>query len=197
MPTTTYEIRWFVRELPFAPDRVFGIDEQPEERTDWYAPAGDSGTGTKLREGRLETKLRTDIVEHVDVSGCRGVMERWQKWSVVLVEEGPGEQLLLGNGWIPIHKRRWLQVWSTENNTLTIVKERVGQGALFELTELNAPDGTWWTVGFEAFGPEGTRRESLERVMAHVLEELPAHRSLGERESMGYPAWLMVIAATG
>ena len=191
MPITTYEIRWFVRELPFAPDTVFGRETVPEERTDWYAPAGDPGTGTKLREGRLETKLRTDIIEHVDVAGCRGVMERWQKWSVVLAEEGPGEDLLLGTGWIPIRKRRWLQVWSTEHEELLIVNERIGEGALFELTELDTPDGTWWTVGLEAFGPEGTRRPSLERVMSHVLGHLPAHRSLGEPESMGYPSWLI------
>jgi hypothetical protein len=191
MPVTTYETRWFIREQPFLVESVFGPDLEPDVRVDWYAPPGHRGTGTKLREARLETKLLTDIIETVDHAGCEGVMERWQKWSEPLNEAGPDESLLQQNGWIAVSKRRWLQVWSTDTDSLHTVQSRVGMGALFELTELQIHGESWWTVGFEAFGPEGTRRISLERVMTYVLEHLPAHCRLGRADSMGYPAWLL------
>ncbi|MDE2995614.1 MAG: hypothetical protein OXT73_02575 [Bacteroidota bacterium] len=191
MPVTTYELRWFIREKPFLIDKVFGVGSEPDERVDWYAPPAHKGTGTKLREGRLETKLRTDSVEEVHVAGCHGTMERWQKWSASLAESMPDDALLAANGWIAVRKRRWLQIWSTEAAELAIVDGRAGQGALFELTELEVSSVTSWTVGFEAFGPEGTRQSSLERVMTHVLEHLPAHGRLASSDSMGYPAWLL------
>ncbi|MGB0650994.1 MAG: hypothetical protein ACPG8N_10590 [Rhodothermales bacterium] len=191
MLVTTYELRWFIREKPFLINKVFGAGSDPDERVDWYAPPAHPGTGTKLREGRLETKLRTDIVEEVHVAGCHGTMERWQKWSSPLSESMPDDTLLAANGWIAVRKRRWLQVWSTEAADLAIVHDRAGQGALFELTELEVSFVTSWTVGFEAFGPEGTRQSSLERVMTHVLEHLPAHGQLSSSDSMGYPAWLL------
>lgn len=191
MPTTTYEIRWFTREQPFAPGPVFGEQAEPDERVDWYAASAHPGTGTKLREGRLETKLLTNVVETVDHAGCQGIMERWQKWSVVMTEAGPDDDLLTRNGWVPVRKRRWLQVWSAEKAELEIAQNRIGKGALFELTKVEVNGTTWWTVAFEAFGPEGERRPALERVMAHVLEHLPAHGRLSEEDSMGYPAWLI------
>ncbi|MDA0379081.1 MAG: hypothetical protein O3C45_06195 [Bacteroidetes bacterium] len=195
MPITTYEIRWFTREKPFSASKVFGADALPDERLDWYASPGHPGTGTKLREGRLETKLRTDDLGLVEVAGCSGVKERWQKWSAPLTEDIPPRQLLLENGWIPVRKRRWLQVWSAEKETLEVVHSRIGCGALFELTEVMVSGQPWWTVGFEAFGPEGLRRPALERVMTYVLEHLPAHRTLAQEDSMGYPAWLLRITA--
>ena len=193
MPTTTYEIRWFTREQPFEPEAVFGPDMEPEERLDWYAASAHPGTGTKLREGRLETKLLTNVVETVDQAGCQGVIERWQKWSVVQGEAGPYGDLLVQNGWVAVKKRRWMQVWSAEKEQLEIVHDRIGKGALFELTEVDVQGTIWWTVALEAFGPEGERRPALERVMTHVLEHLPSHRNLSAKDSMGYPAWLMQI----
>lgn len=195
MPLTTYEIRWFVRDQPFDPVAAFGVDTIPESRTDWYAPAAHPGTGTKLRSGRLETKLRTDTVEMVDFAGCQGSMERWQKWSSVLSENPPEEALLRASGWLPIQKERWMQVWSADRTELEVVTERVGRGALFELTRLGVGSDEWWTVALEAFGPEGERRPALERVMHHVLAHLPAHRRLAEFDSMGYPAWLLKLAS--
>lgn len=195
MPLTTYEIRWFIREQPFAVDQVFGPNTRAEERIDWYAPPGHPGTGTKLREGRLETKLMTEIVETVDHAGCQAVMQRWQKWSEALEEAAPDDELLRKSGWVEVKKERWLQVWSTESETLTLTQSRIGKGALFELTRLQTPKGLWWTVGFEAFGPEGTRRASLEQVMNHVLEQLPDHVRLGLPDSMGYPEWLLRLSA--
>jgi len=193
MPTTTYEIRWFTIEQPFAIEAVFGADMQPDLRTDWYAPVEHPGTGTKLREGRLETKLLTDVVETVAHAGCAGVMERWQKWSAPLTDAMPPDALLRSTGWTAVHKQRWLQVWSADGSDLELVDRRVGRGSLFELTRISVGPAVWWTVAFEAFGPEGERRPALERVMTHVLEHLPEHRKLDARDSMGYPAWLLRV----
>ena len=193
MPTTTYELRWFTREQPFEPTAVFGSEIEPEERCDWYAASAHPGTGTKLRDGRLETKLLTDTVETVDHAGCQGVIERWQKWSVLMTEAGPPEDLLTSNGWVAVKKRRWLQIWSTESAHLELVHDRAGKGALFELTLISVNGSIWWTVALEAFGPEGERRPALEKVMTHVLGHLPAHCHLTLSESMSYPAWLLRI----
>ena len=193
MPLITYEIRWFLRDQPVPLEAVFGSDVEPESRTDWYAPVAHAGTGTKLREGRLETKLRTDAVETMDYAGCRGAVERWQKWSAELPESQPDDTLLMRNGWIPVHKERWMQVWSAEGKDVAAVTHRVGQGALFEVTRLTVADDTWWTIALEAFGPEGHRHPALERVTHHVLGQLPDHRRLSLTDSMGYPAWLMTM----
>lgn len=191
MPLTTYEIRWFVREKPFDIESVFGSGVEPGLRTDWYAPVDHPGTGTKLREGKLETKLQTDVVDTINQAGCTGIMERWQKWSARLSDVLPSETLLHATGWTAVHKQRWMHVWSADAPELAIVTERAGRGALFELTRVTVHGDEWWTVAFEAFGPEGERRPALEKVMTNVLDQLPDHRRLQAKDSMGYPAWLL------
>jgi hypothetical protein len=63
-----------------------------------------------------------------------------------------------------------------------------------ELTELSAFGGTFWTLGFEAFGPAESREAALPAAIEGVLRGQPANVVLGLERSSAYPAW---IAAAG
>lgn len=191
MSLTTFEIRWFVERQPLEESEIFG--QQPAERTDWYAPSGNGCTGTKVREGRLETKLLTDDMGLLSGRGAVGVMQRWEKWSAVLEGELPSDTQLRNAGWVAVRKHRWAQVWSTESETPQLTEDRVGRGALFEVTQLLAEGQTWWTIGCESFGPEGTREASLRAVIDHVLGEHPLAFELGAADSKSYPEWLLLL----
>jgi hypothetical protein len=52
----------------------------------------------------------------------------------------------------------------------------------------------WWSLGFEAFGPESGLRDTLFPVAEYILSAGEAP-SLGLDDSSGYPRWLRHVAA--
>ena len=191
MSLTTFEIRWFVRERPVEVSEVF--EQEPGERTDWYAPPGNGSTGTKVREGRLETKLMTGAFGLLSRGNTVGVVQQWEKWAAVLEGGLPSETQLRDAGWIAVRKRRWMQVWSTEHAPPQLTMGRAGRGTLFEVTELRAEGQTWWTIGFESFGPEDSREASLHTVMDHLLDRFAGTLILSAADSRSYPEWLLSL----
>lgn len=199
----TAEVRWFYPG-PIPPEvaRWFavraGTPDQEPPRTDHYLRVPTSqGLNLKLREGRIEVKLRVGEPEVARLhQRVTGVVERWRKWSFELAEPG-GESSpmhLPGSSWIPVRKDRRLRTHQVteEGTVLNRTPQGLTQGCETELTGVVAQGQVWWTLAFEAFGEEASLRDNLLLVAAHVLgasepPRLEAHRS------QGYAAWLVAV----
>ena len=197
---STVEVRWFFQEDPGLASALFSGGHEPAERTDWYAPPNDERTGTKFREGRLETKLRLRVRGEVVVGKATGVLEEWEKWGSPLEQPyGPANELLELCGWIAVEKRRRLRVYKrVDREELVETKEWRNDwpaaGVQFECTELQAHGQRAWTIGLEAFGAAEENEPNLRRVASKVLAN-PDHQALlTSANSFGYPKWLQELA---
>ena len=134
-----------------------------------------------------------DSLGEVRVGRARGHLESWKKWSRSLNESAaPSESLLQRNGWLPVKKTRLLSSFEVAGDKLRQVGSRPDNGCGFELTELSIGNRSWWTVGFEAVGPDNQLRDNVERVAQHVLPHCDSAQFTLNR-SHGYPAWLCRI----
>ena len=60
-----------------------------------------------------------------------------------------------------------------------------------ELTEVSSGSETWWSLGFEATGPEDALRSALQATAALVFTQaLPGRVEPGPDESRSYMEWL-------
>ncbi len=187
----TIEMRWFFRSAPLDESRHFKTTTTVPPRTDWYAIPCQSGCGIKLREGRLEVKLRLSRHGPREHGAFRGELESWTKWGL---EFAPGESMMehlpRHSGWIAVQKLRSLQHFEVVRGRVRQVEERPMNGCEFELTQLQVDMDHWWTVGFEAIGAADQLETNLTRVAETILErgglEMPFVRAC----SFGYPHWL-------
>ncbi len=195
----TAEVRWFLEgPLPDAVEQWFhavaGAAEW-ESRTDHYVrPATADGLGVKARTGNLEVKRLAEVVGDEALHGqVVGRVERWRKWSFPL-----GEAARLHNGagdWVAVAKRRQKGTFAVEGARVERVprEEQAGQGCSLEIAEVGAEGEQWWSLSFEAFGPEAELVDVLRRAAAHVLAQAEPP-PLEAADSMSYPRWLAEAA---
>jgi hypothetical protein len=70
------------------------------------------------------------------------------------------------------------------------------RGCNVELTHVADPHGgTWWTIGFEAFGTMGTVQQDLEHTAKTLAERKPP--SFEKTAVASYPAWLKSLYEHG
>jgi hypothetical protein len=187
----TMEVRWFCRQRPFDPLAVFGAAFRPECRTDWYARIDGIRTGIKLRDGRLEAKLRMETLGERVFGSVVGQVERWTKWSgIVSQSHGPSDEVLRNAGWVAVEKRRYLQCFELDSSPPRLVPQPSPNGCDFELTEIRVCGETWWTVGFESTGPESAIFDNLQRTVADSLNRVQLRDADLLGRSCGYPEWL-------
>ena len=133
----TFEMRWFFAEPPLDIAQHFDASAAAPHRTDWYAVPCDPRCGIKLREGRLETKLRVGMHGVRTFREISGHLESWQKWALAF---GPGdcpaEQTLAESGWLAVQKRRFLRHFEVTPDRVIETEQRPTNGCEFELTEL-------------------------------------------------------------
>lgn len=191
----TIETRWFFDDQPFPESDYFGTIHRTVERVDWYALPCDSGCGIKIREGRLETKLRSQTLGKSEFDDdAVGIVETWSKWSVPLdPNDSPSQRLLLDTNWLPVAKLRYVRRFEVVENQAKETLDRPVSGCSFEITKITIHDQTFWTTGFEAVGSEDSMRENLNRVFEciHNEKRLP---QLPVEQSIGYPHWLNQVA---
>ncbi|HEX7162289.1 MAG TPA: hypothetical protein VF223_13760 [Trebonia sp.] len=140
------------------------------------------GLSVKIRAGRaLEVKMYQGSPGVLEVAGrALGRMESWQKWSF------PCEQLRREDAgpasWVPVHKRRRVSRFSLADGSAACA---------VEFTAVRARERNWWTVGFEATGPDNLLRGELEAAAALVFTwPAPDLAKFGPHESRSYAAWL-------
>jgi hypothetical protein len=199
---STAEVRWI---LPGQPDaaiaRWFGrYPAGMETREDAYLlqPVL-RGLSVKIRGGcLLEVKMYEGSLGILDAGGyARGRIESWRKWSFPFGALGPGDAG--PPGWIVVRKRRRISQFRQHSGRLTSeiplridIPERLGESVCaVELTEVRSGEETWWSLGFEATGPVGMLRGTLQDTAALFFAEAPpgdVELDLGHCQS--YADWL-------
>jgi hypothetical protein len=194
------EARWFMRGA--VPIESLGWIRRwefagggPEEREDHYLALPDiTSIGVKLRDGKFEVKRRDiDLGLFPLSSRVIGRLALWRKWSFKVVDD---DSIEVPDGyWMTVQKKRFLRKYSSECSDFRPVdpKSFPTCGCTVELTELKARGAEWWSVGFEAFGPdEDQLRHTLTLVAAKCLvtQNCP---SLSGEDSFDYPEWLLSL----
>ena len=151
------------------------------------------GLSVKVRGGvALDVKVYCGSPGILNLAGrARGRMESWQKWSFPVSPLGQDGGDL--PGWRPVRKRRRISRLSVPGRP--IATQATGLGleprCAVELTEIFTPGQDWWTLGFEATGPEDALRSVLEATAALVFAQaMPGRVQPGSDESRSYIEWL-------
>jgi hypothetical protein len=200
----TVEVRWFYKGT--IPPEIAAWFEHGEQMYDDLAPrtdqylrlAGSDALSIKLREGRIEIKQRQRQygAEHFH-ERVTGIVERWYKWSFILAGDNGAfeEKLLPAQSWIEVQKKRRLRRYNLADDrrleALPVTTLPL-QGCEFELTSLRAKGEEWWSLCFEAFGPEDTLHKSLALVAWHTMSSYPPPL-LDADDSYSYPCWLEIV----
>jgi len=151
------------------------------------------GLSVKVRGGRaFEIKVYRGSPGVLQVTGrARGRLGSWQKWSF---PTGPPRQ---GSGdpaaWRRVGKTRRISRFPAAGGPARagVPGPRQGPGCAVELTEVTMQGQAWWTLGFEATGPDGMLRSQLEAAAALVFAQaLPVGVELGITDSASYAQWL-------
>jgi hypothetical protein len=192
----TVEVRWF---LPGAmPEEVWAwfqegrlVSAEPLRVDHYLRVPGSDAAGIKLREGRIELKVRTSSHGAVRFSqGAEGLVEAWRKWMLPLDETQFAAPWYAqpARYWTAVQKERWISALAVG----TLPPRRAANQAtpgMLELARVRALGDTWWTLGFEVSGMQAEAKAFLLESAQRVLEEAGAPR-LGLEASWSYPRWL-------
>lgn len=140
------------------------------------------GISAKFRAGTsFEVKVYQGSAGVFEVAGrALGRMEYWQKWS--FPSSWPGRADVGSAGWMPVRKRRRVSRFSLAGGAT---------GCAVELTEVCAREKDWWSLGFEATGPDGLLRGEFDAVTARVFAVPPPDLAeFGLHNSRSYTDWL-------
>ena len=190
------EVRWFFPgQLETAVAGWFGrFPAETQSREDTYLLEPQlRGLSVKIRGGlALEVKVYRGGPGMLYLPGrARGRMESWQKWSFPMAPLGAGSHDLAG--WRPVRKIRRISRFSLASRPVPAQApglSREPQCAV-ELTEVRTRGRDWWTLGFEATGPDDLLRHALQATAALVFAQaLPGSVEPGPDESRSYIEWL-------
>jgi len=203
---TTSEIRWFDRgTVPLVIENWFTADvlrdncQTLENREDWYLliPRCEF-LGMKLRQQRLETKLR--VTELGILKLRNNVIGAAEKWVKLTCDDPEIESLITSDvvakgEWVKVEKvRSQIRYLVTDDHSLTPVsaEQNSQQGCNVELTQLIINHDPWWSLGFEASGKSNNLMLTLETVAKQVFQTFP-QQELTLVKSYAYPKWLSVF----
>ncbi|MGH3125443.1 MAG: hypothetical protein ACRDND_31060 [Streptosporangiaceae bacterium] len=190
------EVRWiFPGRLETAVAGWFGrFPAQSQSRQDTYlVDPSLRGLSVKVRGGlALEVKAYRGSPGVLDLAGrARGRMESWQKWSFPVGPPGQDGGDLAG--WRPVRKKRRISRFSLASKPAATHATGLGQQPVcaVELTEVFTSGQDWWTLGFEATGPEDALSHVLQATAARVFAQaMPGSVEPGPDASRSYMEWL-------
>ncbi len=198
------EVRWiFPGQLETAMAGWFGqFPAGTQSREDAYLLEPHlPGLSVKIRGGgALEVKAYRGSPGILEVAGrVRGRLESWQKWSFPVSPPRPDSGAT--TGWTPVRKRRRISRFALASGQIVARAPEPGlepglepggePRCEVELTEVRARGQDWWTLGFEATGPAGLLRSTLEATAALVFAQaLPGGLQPGPDDSRSYAEWL-------
>lgn len=193
------EFRWFL-EKPFP-----GIEKWFENRgitgknipsrTDYYLiPGLENNLGIKLREGKIEIKIRIgEPVKRQILTSISGFEETYQKWSFPLDEPPPAFKELISDlkNWLPVSKHRLALVMDDSGNPDLSKRFHapgtvLRAGCQFEYTRIEVPGKDYFTLGLECFG------EPFAQPDLKILKDFFGDAKLFFQDSMGYVDFLKI-----
>jgi len=212
---TTKEIRWFL-EGPAPSEAWAWFDGLPGKnrtaaypRQDIYlAVPGRDDLGLKLREGRLEIKVRSAAQTGVRLLGGRisGTCEDWEKFAWDYVDRIGEIQTPFRDGLrVRMVKSRIQRKYEIAEGKLAPVPMKPDRDVAFvvELTELFSEAVTGkdargapvrgWTLACEAIAPADKLDDAFETGTAALLAAY-AGPELRPEDSFGYPRYALEIA---
>jgi len=166
-----------------------------EERTDHYLVLRELAfISIKLRGGRFEVKRRdADFGPAVFGSRVNGRLALWRKWGFAVTGEGATSPP--DHHWATVDKERHLRKYSVGSaGVLSAVDPKTfpEQGCTIELTRLKVRGAEWWSVGFEAFGPDEAQLQGTLKCVAALAFDLGDHPEFRREDSFDYPEWLSI-----
>ena len=207
----TAEARWFIPEA--LPDTVLEwfkggqpLDSEGVQVHEYLLFQDCESVGVKLRDGRLEIKAMRGPSQPLSLpAGIRGRTEQWVKWSLASEALRTIDEALHQSGrWLKVRKERFLRRFYSERGRLKEITILQGPfpltGCTIEVArvDVDADPQSWYSLGFEAFGPLAVTAGILDDALFSFFNEQgPAPgRGLTENESAGYPAWLAKLVNT-
>ncbi len=190
------EVRWFFPgQFETAVAEWFGrFPAETEAREDTYLLDPQlRGLSVKVRGGvALDVKVYRGSPGILYLPGrAHGRMESWQKWSFPIAPRGQDSDDLAD--WRPVRKVRRIGRFSLASTPVSARAPGLGQEprCAVELTEVRTHGRDWWTLGFEATGPDHLLRRVLQSTAALVFAQaLPGSVEPGLVESRSYMEWL-------
>lgn len=152
------------------------------------------GLSVKIRaDAALEVKVYHGSPGLFEMSGrALGRTESWQKWSFPLTLFGQDDGDLAG--WRLIRKRRRIVRFQLAGGRVmaAVPGAATESWCAVELTEIDGGDEvSWWSLGFEATGPEGVLGSALRDSAALVFAQAPPGQvALGMNCCQSYAQWL-------
>jgi len=195
-PVGSLEVRWiFPGQIETAVAEWFGrFPAVTQSREDSYLLDPQlRGLSVKIRGGvALDVKVYRGSPGILYLPGrARGRMESWQKWSFPIAPLGQDSDDLAG--WRAVRKMRRISRFSLARRPVSAQAPGLGQKprCAVELTEVRTSGRDWWTLGFEATGPDHQLRRVLQATAALVFAQaLPGSVEPGPDESRSYMEWL-------
>ena len=193
---STVEVRWILPgQLDAAVAGWFGrFPAGLDSREDIYLihPVL-RGLSVKIRAGQLlEVKQYFGSPGILDAAGrARGRIESWRKWSFPFGQLAPNDAR--PPAWTVVHKRRRVSRFRLAGGRLVadVAERATGPECRVELTEVRSGGETWWSLGFEAAGPAGSLRRTLEDAAALMFAQgPPGDVELDMGHCQSYAEWL-------
>ena len=222
------EIRWFFPDK--MPDLVqswffqtprFGDTltvNDGDERIDLYLlTEGRIDISPKLREGKLEIKVRNQVEEFADPTGFySGLIERWEKWEWQYTDtdkkedefEDKLDKLIatsfkkntLDNKRFNVWKNRFQRKFTIDSSGTVIPagQDFIDEGFQAEVTELKVNDEDWWTMAFEIVeNPKSPMKDPISKLKSSINWIFEGKEYDGQpiksQSSFSYPEWLNSI----
>jgi hypothetical protein len=193
---STAEVRWILPgQLDAALAGWFGrFPAGMESREDAYLIHPFlRGLSVKIRAGRqFDVKLCHGSPGILDTAGrARGRIETWRKWAFPIGLLDPDDAG--PPGWSAVHKRRWSIRFQLVSGRLTadVLEETTESACAVDLTEIRSAGEAWWSLGFEATGPECSLGSTLQGAAALMFAEAPpGDVELDMSHSQSYIEWL-------
>ncbi len=148
--------------------------------------------------GQLETAVAEWLERFPAESQSREDTYLVQKWSFPV--KAPGQDSDDLPGWRPVRKRRRICRFSLASGPVASQATGLDQQlrCAVELTEVFSSGQDWWTLGFEAAGPEDALSHVLQATAARVFAQaMPGSAEPGLDESRSYMEWLRRRPGTG
>lgn len=187
----SYELRWF-SEKPLENTESFfanhGARIVPGSgRTDRYLVNGDDSYSLKVREGRLEVKIRTGKGKLI---AGKGTPAWWTKWSYGLNNPVVRESFETGD-YLDVAKDRTLLFTHSKSSELHL--QSPGDTACqIEYGKITIGENSYFTFGLEAFS---ANKENMVNEFKHALNIVqPAFIDLSEIEPADYPDLLKSLS---